>query len=257
MSRKRILGIAAFAASFIALAAAILLLTTAGRGSAEFDLPDTPAHAASPDAVPGAEDDPARVLVTPDTVQDVIATLARPASYSRDIMVESFWEGGFAVFNLSAAVSRGAVALRSAAGGVAKTVVVAGDRLYIWYAGDDAPYTAELTDGGALALADEYQMLMTYEDVLALDKSAITGAGFALREGEACVWAEYVSGAFGYRTTCYVSVALGLLVGATVEDGETVIYRMTAGACDLAEPDPALFRLPGGASALAAPAGEF
>jgi hypothetical protein len=88
-------------------------------------------------------------------------------------------------------------------------------------------------------------MLTTYEDVLALDVSAITDAGYETYGGEECIFAEYKSGELGYRTVYYVSIRLGLLVGVNEYDGETLVRKMTAGECDTTIPADEVFEIPG------------
>jgi hypothetical protein len=161
-------------------------------------------------------------------------------------MVESFWRDGNAAYNISTAARENETALRVTSGGVTRSTVVSGGTLYIWYAGDRVAYSAPIADTDSAArLADEYSMLMTYEDVLALDVSSITDAGYAQYDGEDCIFVEYVSGELKYRTTCYISLKLGLLTGANEYDGETLVYKMTAGECDVSPPADERFAVPG------------
>jgi hypothetical protein len=245
------LALAAFGTLFLAvLIGATVLISVLRRAPAEILLPDTPAEE-SPARQDEEPEGVRRVLVTPDTVQAVIATLERPASYSRDMMVERFWQGGNAVDNLSATVTDGALALKSSSGGITKNIIVTDKNVYIWYAGDRTPYVGKIeSPEDARRAADEYQMLPTYEDALRIDKKSITDAGYAEYGGEDCIFIEYTSGRLGYRAVCYISVELGLLTGVNEYDGETLIYKMTAGECDTETPDGDAFTLPDGTNAI-------
>jgi hypothetical protein len=229
-------------ALIVVVICAIAALSGPARGSMEIVLPSpAPTQGGGEGAAPGLS----AVEVTADNVQDVIAAIARPDAYSRDIMVESFWSGGNSVHNLSVSVSAGATALRVMSGGAEKNIVITPERAYIWYSGEDAVF--ETSASGAAA--DEYQMIPTYEDILRLPRSAIRDAGYAGGDG-AELYVRYVSGALGYETRCRVSASLGLLTYAEIYDGGTPIYRMTAGECRAGEPDARVFTLPGGTDVL-------
>jgi hypothetical protein len=250
VSFKRLLAVSVGGALFIAIIIALSsLLSIFTGGQREFALPDAREH--TPREAEDGGNDPRdgieRVLVTVDNVQEVIKTLRRPESYSRDIMIESFWQGGNTVYNISVAVMDGATSLRSVSGSVAKNIIVTDDRLHIWYGGDTSVYVGERGSGAdTKRAADEYQMLITYEDILLLDKSALTGAGYDEYGGTRCIFAEYRSGAFGYSTRCYISPELGLIVGAEQYDGQALIYKMTTGQCNIGQQDEQAFKLPDG-----------
>jgi hypothetical protein len=244
------LGGAALIALIIGVSALSSLLF---HGPREFRLPDV--QDSPPQQTDGEPDDSqsgvTRVEVTADNVRDVIRMLRRPESYSRDIMVESFWPGGNAVYNIGVTVMGGVTAMRSSSGGAVKNIVVTDDKLYIWYGGDASPYVgARDSAGDARRTADEYQMLITYEDILALDRGDIIDAGYVEYAGARRIFVEYSSGVLGYVTRCYISPELGLITAAEEYDGDALIYKMTAGACSVGEQGEQAFDLPGGGSAL-------
>jgi hypothetical protein len=240
------LGITVFGLAFIVVAiCAIAALSGPGRGTVEIELP-APSTPPQGDVEGGAGAGLSAVEVTADNIREVIAAIARPDAYSRDIMVESFWNGGNSVHNLSVSVSPGATALRVLSGGAEKNIVITPERTYIWYAGDRQAFE---TGSSGSAEADEYQMIPTYEDILRLPRSAIRDAGYAGGDG-AELYVRYVSGALGYETRCRVSASLGLLTYAEIYDGGTPIYRMTAGECRAVEPDARAFTLPDGTNVL-------
>jgi hypothetical protein len=229
-----------------AVICAIFLIAGTRGGGVEIVLPTPPevSDGGAPGGAPGGAE---AISVTPKNVRSVIATLARPAAYSRDIMVESFWEGGNAVNNFRVYVTQGASLLRTSAGGTDKSILLTREYAYIWYTGDRSARRVPLQGDNA---ADEYQMLLTYEDIIALDEAVISDAGFTADGGEPGIFVKYSSGALGYRTECRVAIALGLIVSAEQYDGDTLIYRMTAGECSTEEPDPGLFTLPDGTNVL-------
>jgi hypothetical protein len=250
MSTKRILGIAVFGAVFCAVAIGIMLITTFFSGdSVAFELPDTAQPMTqSPNA---GDDNLIRVEVTPETVQAVIGeTLFRPETYSRDITVESFWDGGRAVTNIRASVTEGITSLAMhLPEGTERRIIMAQNRLYIWHDEDGVIYEGTLT-GGSRA-ADEWQMIPTYEDVLLLPAEDIIYAGFTVFNDEPCIYVVYRSPLLGFIRRYYISIALGLLIGAEEFDETGArVYRMTAGAASVGEAEPSAFILPNGYSVL-------
>jgi hypothetical protein len=260
MSSKRMLGITVAGVILVAVMIIIgILLLNMPRDTREAPLPDTQS-ALSPDLTPtgagtvnnGLE----RVEVTTDTVQDVIATLTRPESYSRTVKIEKFYGENqkSASFNISTAVYKGVTALRMEEAGTDKTIIVGDDAIYIWYERDSEPYKGPLgSSGDGTRTSDEYQMIVTYEDILSLDQKNILDAYYGDYDGQYCIVVTYQSGLLGYITRCYVSVELGLLVGAEQYDGGKRIFRMTAGPCDLSEPDQSMYALPDGTNIVNGP----
>lgn len=185
-----------------------------------------------------------QVEVTPETVQNVIATLTRYRSYSRAIQVE-YLRGGAVVGTLSATVAADNGWTRvdlTSASGVEHTIIGNGV-CYRWY--DDDPDHVQLHAGEASD--DLAQRIPTYENVLELEQERITAAGYESRGGVACVYVETVEDELGYQERYWVSVESGLLVSAeTVKDGE-VVYRMAAYQVEspLADPE-GQFMLPDG-----------
>jgi len=252
MSTKRILGIAGFGVLIIAAAIAVMLLAPFLRSDNDtVQLPEASAASDSPaETEPGTVD---RVVVTRETVQAVVSSLSRQDTYSRQVVIESFWEGGHSADHIEVAVRGGASALRVIPSvGAEKRIVVTPDNLYIWYRGDRYPYVGGVDSvGDGNRTADEYQMLSTYEDILKLDKNYIIEADYTVYEDEFCIYIVYLSPNFGYTIKHYISIDLGLVIAAEEYD-ETgmLIYRMAAGECLVGEADPALFILPDGTNLL-------
>jgi hypothetical protein len=128
--------------------------------------------------------------------------------------------------------------------------IVTEDYVYIWY-GDGPDYRRlKLGQDSPEQVADEYQKIPTYEDILLLDKEDILEAGYADYEGEPCIYVKAETGLMGYTYEYYVSARTGLLVLAETYDGEKLIHSTTAGSPNLSEPSDDAFRLPDGSSAL-------
>ena len=249
MSTKRILGIAIFGVIFIAVIIGLMLVTSFFiSDDGVIELPRLSETTAEPGPVGNHGLPP--VEVTADTVQKVIATLNRPETYTRDITIERFWEGGGSARQyIRTAVTGGVMSLwTNSPDGSERRVIVTADRVYIWYSGDRVPFSSYI--GAAGNAADEWRAIFTYEDVLALTPADIIETGFAQFGGESCIYVVYRSPQFGYTIRYYVSIELGLLVGAEEHDRTgSLVYRMTVGETMLGEADPSAFMLPDGSGA--------
>jgi len=249
MSTKRILVIFIIGLLSIIAAISVMLLTSYLNTESDMvQLPNTPAASERPGGT--AADELDRVEVNRDTIQAVVSsTLTRPGTYSRDVIIESFWEGGQAVFEISVSVADNLTSLRvQPPTGDEKRIVVTPDTLYIWYKDDMHPFVGGIGSGGDESrVADEWQMLVTYEDILILDKSDIIEAGYVEYEDVFCIYAVYRSPLLGNVRTYYISLDLGLVIAAEEVDKDgALIYSMKAGECAVGETDPSAFTLPDG-----------
>jgi len=249
MSVKRILGITTFGILFIVAVISVMLLISYFKPEGRtVKLPDTNVVTGNPVEVePDALN---RVEITPETVQAVISTLSRPESYSRDLLIESFWDGGQVAFSIATAVHGGVTSLRvSPEVGNEKRIIVTPVNLYIWYSDDKVPFIGGpgLT-GDGYRTADEYQMLASYENILDLSIEDLIDAGYTEYEGEDCIYIEHLTKELGYTAMYYVSIRLGLIIGAEeFDEAGMLIYRMRAGECRFGGFDPGMFTLPDGA----------
>ena len=245
MSTKRILGITVFGVIFIAIIVGLTLGVSffiGDDGVIELPGPLEPA----PEPRPAENHALPRVEVTADTVQEIIATLNRPETYSRDIIIERFWEDGSAQQHIHTAVTGEVMSLRTdSPEGAERRVIVTADKVYIWYSGDSVPFSSYI--GAAGNAADEWRAIFTYEDVLALAPADIIETGFTQFGGEPCIYVVHRSPQFGHIIRYYVSIELGLLVGAQEYNhaGE-LVYRMTVGRTTVGVADPSAFILPDG-----------
>lgn len=188
----------------------------------------------------GEQGSDVRVEVSPDTVQSVIAALDRQESYSR--VVTSTLEGATAATSVwvDGAWTRADMILPT--GRVAHTIVGDG-KVWRWY--DDDPTTATWAADGA-SVDVEGQRIPTYEDVLELDKSLITAAGYEEKNGYACVYVQADIPELDQRERYWVSADNGLLVAAETETGGEVVYSMASNAPEIPVSAQASFTLPDG-----------
>lgn len=187
-----------------------------------------------------------RVEVTPDTVQSVINTLSRPASYYREMTVERIWGEGEEDRSTTAVQvwSDGGYTrvMTHLPGGLVRHCMIGDGTVYLWYGGDQVWYESIADE----VSADLAQLIPTYETVLALQKSDITQAGYVTYNDMSCIYVTTEDRTVDYLRRYWVEVQSGLLVGAeTVKDG-MVIYRMTAGNLDIPVSEDASFELPDG-----------
>lgn len=193
----------------------------------------------SPGESAGAEHG-VRVEVTPETVQDVIAALDRTGSYSR--VITTTLEGAVTAVSVwvDGGWTRSDMILPS---GLLVHTIVGDGTVWRWYEGDDSAVTWP-ADGSSMDI--EGQRIPTYEDVLALDKQAITAAGYEDKNGVACVYVEVNVPELDQRERYWVSDGNGLLVAAETETGGEVVWSMTADAPEVPAAANASFALPDG-----------
>lgn len=164
-----------------------------------------------------------RVEVTPQTVTEVVATLARPASFYRELTVETFWTGGSSSTQVQVWTDGGWSHIRQTLpSGVVRHDLTGGGTLYYWYDGSQT-YRQTPADEKSSDLA---QHIPTYETVLELEPEEIAAAGYELRGDLPCILVE-VRRAQGTQQF-WVSVDSGLLVSAEMEEDGQLVYRMTA-----------------------------
>lgn len=238
MKRKNVPAIVAV--TVLTLLIVLLLAANSVRRTAHIHLPD---DEVSQETESGESDGSAinQLNVTPETVRQAIATLRRPASYTRSVTVERFWSDGSGTQQSSVAVLEGWTRIDTQlADGTQRHCLTDGETTHIWYGAETTVFTASAGD----FTADSEQSIPTYENVLALDAEDIAKAGYRSYNGADCLYAE---AAFGRDVTlCYwVSVSDGLLAAAEQYEGETLVYRMTAGA-DGGAPTEEQFTLPDG-----------
>lgn len=166
-----------------------------------------------------------QVAVTPRTAPSVVATLARPESYYRELTVETFWEGGSSSVQVQVWKDAGWSHSRQALpSGVIRHDLTDGETLYYWYEGTSRYETAPADAFSS----DLSQHIPTYETVVDMEEDWITDAGYETRGELPCVYVQVQLPDSPVVQRYWVSVDSGLLVSAEAEEDGTLVYRMTA-----------------------------
>lgn len=229
----------------IAAIIAAAVLSSFGLGLFAPDTAKIVLPTAGPSPTPGGEGgDAVRVEVTPETVQSVIATLARPESYGRTVSIQDIWGEGQAGTTTAQVWVDGGWTRTDAVwpGGTLRSSIVGEGRFWVWY-DRGADVITGPADGSSADL--EGQRIPTYETVLELEPASITAAGYEALDGMGCIYVETDTGS-GHTARYWVDDDSGLLVQAEqITDGQ-VVYRMTAAELERPAPSDASFTLPDG-----------
>ena len=222
----------------------VALAWSARREPGGIVLPEGPADSSGVNSGSGPES-VSVVEITPETVQIAIATLSRPASYSRSQTVETFWSGGSGQSVSQVYVSGGRTRLDTQLpDGSIRHMLLAGELAGVWY-DDEEDWT--VLRGGELT-ADQAGRMPTYETVLALPAEEIAQADCRQIDGVSCIYVETAADDSGCADRYWVSVENGLLYAAErTQDGQ-VIYRFTASLPESGGPAESLFLLPDGSA---------
>jgi len=169
------------------------------------------------------------VVVRPDTVQSVIASLSRYESYSRTMEVTYYW-GDEQSGTISAQVweadgwTRTETILMS---GATECSIVGEGTVWLWY-DDGTENTAPKVYQGSAdePMSDRLQYLPTYEDVLALNVESITDASYLEYNGQPCIYVEAEQPDLGYLYRYWISAISGLLMASETEKSGVLVYRM-------------------------------
>lgn len=212
----------------------IAIVAVAVLGSLGYRLfASRPPHIIPPDLGPDASGDHTQsssgalqqIEVTVDTVQAVIASLDRADSYYRQLSVETFWQGGSGTTSVQTWVDGEYTYVRSTSpSGQVRHCLSERDTVYYWYSGSSTWFTAPADT----LSADLSQRIPTYEDVLALDISKISNAGFEAYGKLPCIFVETQLDEFGYVERYWISTDSGLLVAAQTLKDDQVVYRLSA-----------------------------
>lgn len=163
------------------------------------------------------------VEITPETVQNVIETLSRTESYSRELTVTLFWgESGSSSDKVQIWADSGYVNTTVNTGGVVHHLLVGDDRYCLWYGGDKTWKELPARDGAG----DLAQRIPTYETVLELDASRITAAGYEQKNGKDCIYVQCVVPELESRDNYWIETGTGLLCAAETWENGKKVYEM-------------------------------
>lgn len=201
----------------------VLLAGNSMRRSAHIHLPEEDVQqGATTDVMDGSAIN--QIVVKPETVQSVIATLRRSDTYSRTVTVEQIWSGGSGVSTSSVYVKNGWMRVDTQrTDGSQRHSITNGAATYIWY--DDETTYFKGTAGQFSP--DNEQTIPTYEDILPIPVENILLADHRSYGGSDCIYVE--TRLSGEMKLCWwVSISTGLLTAAEKYDGELLVYRMNA-----------------------------
>jgi len=200
----------------------------------------TPATTGKPGGDETQQGNGTRVEVTPDTVQSVVAALSRLESYSRTVTTTMAGSSISARVWVDGGWTRTDLTLP---GGRVAHTIVGEDTLWRWYDGEREAVSWSADEASADV---EGQHIPTYEDVLALEKSDITAAGYEEKGGADCVYVEVSVPELGQVERYWVAADSGLLVAAENESEGEILWSMTATAPEIPVAKDASFTLPDG-----------
>lgn len=164
--------------------------------------------------------------ITGDNLKSVIETLNRADSYYRKLQIETIWSLGTGTQTVEVWCSgnKMKVVITNLDSGRVKHLLTDGDRVFIWYEGQDGLYEGKLNDTFTL---DDLQMIPTYESIIDLPKEKISRSEYvALEDGKNCIFVEFQTELKDYVERYWISVDTGLLVQvSTLQNGEHT-YRM-------------------------------
>ena len=182
------------------------------------------------------------ITITEDSVQTVLPMLRRADAYTRTLRSEIFWTGGSSVSTIDVSANGDLLRLNIHSSDGTKNILISGDKKWIWYDGSNTLFSGAAHDRDS----DEYQNLLTYEDITELPRENIRDAGYENYENVNCLYVSYVQGNFGYLSKVWISVDTGLLMGSETYDENSgeLIMRLSSSKPVIGSPDESVFKLP-------------
>ncbi len=189
------------------------------------------------------------VEVTPGNVQNVIRTLRRPDQYTFAATATSSYYNAKATRHVTGTVKEQRRLLQVADGSGTKKILLNGDSYYVWWGNASNPQ--RLARGHTRF--DEDAGIPTYEDVLALAPADITDAGYAQKDGVACIYVtaqnridNALGGSAASTDTYYIAVESGLLYAAESRCSGLTSYTMQLTDWEKQDVADDVFQLPNG-----------
>jgi len=116
--------------------------------------------------------------------------------------------------------------------GVYRRIIVTQDAEYIWYNGDNTAFRRSFgAYGDSGRVSDQWQMLLTFEDIFELNIGDIIAADYTELDGEEGIYIVHRTLVLGHTRAFYISLEQGLIIAALEYDTNgALVYRMTAGS---------------------------
>jgi len=190
----------------------------------------------------GAGESTNRLEVSPDTVQELLATLEPIDVYCRGFQLFTYWEGGEAEARISVWRDGDRFRVLHSQNNVGRNTMLMDGQLHYWYEGSEQVFTVPVS-GGVEDLLDDYARLISLDELMSLPKEDILDAGYEEKCGENCIFVEYRS---GDDRICrlFISVEKGLLIAGEITEGGKPIYLLESVFTDEKEPGDEIFKLP-------------
>lgn len=227
----------------VLLLVVMMLLASGGRRqSGQIVLPESQGDSQ------GAGDDASAsslnvITLSPETVGPAIGVLARPAAYSRNQTVETFWSGGSGQSVSRVRVSGERTRLdETLADGGERHTLLSGTAAAVWYDEEREWVLLDIEEGGV----DRAARIPTYETVRDLPAADIAQADYREFSGGPCIYVETRPDAGGYLDRYWVSVESGLLMAAERLWRGELIYRFSCEDLEISPQEEDLFLLPDG-----------
>lgn len=248
---------AAAAATLLLAAMALTSLYLSHRQTSQAETVVLPPEQSGPGGRPPEQGPIADgVEVNTGNVLRVIRTLSRPQEYTFEAESTLSYYSVSDTLRVRGAVKgrRSKLQMLTAVGAVDKEIIVAPSGYYAWQAGRASLYSGALgggwpEDGDLAAFCDEASRIPTYEDVLTLgeqDPDCLLDAGYAQRDGQACIYVLVDNKLSGAEDSYYISIDTGLLYEARSEKKGRVIYQMKQTAFRQEAVEESQFTLPNG-----------
>lgn len=241
-SRKRLF--IAFSITLILLAA---LLTSFGRS---FFITSTP-QVTLPTLLNPTEEEGNSLLdskfqsieLSKHTVQEVIAQLQSQENYYRSFSSTLYWgdapEDSFVTDLELWAVGSVIQVKKTLPSGDIRYDILQDNWVYSWYLEEESYWTHPLQQEHL------YQMIPSYQSILALDTESIHRAGYEYHQGIPCIYVEVSAPPLYFQECYWVQAETGLLVAAESYDQGQLVYRME-GFSPIIPYDSPYFSLPNG-----------
>jgi len=233
-------------ACFCALILLVLLAFLMGtsRKRTHMELPGDSTELPGGEEPSGGSDSLAVVEITPETVQQAVASMNRLTAYVRTVSVSTSWSGGSKTVEIQTAVQEPYTRTdMPTADGSIRHLLTDGETTCIWY--DEEKEWAEFPNGSFTE--DVEQRILTYEDLLDLPTEEIALAVYRDYQELPCICVLTEKDEAGYDTAYWISVDTGLLVGAVTRQYGEVVYEMQSLTVEAA-PEESRFLLPDGTS---------
>lgn len=183
------------------------------------------------------------VEITPDNVQQVIMSLARPYNYSFTVQNTVYYGQKSSTVSRRQTV-RGGVCRTdelSASGGILRSIIRSGNNIYAWQTGSNTYYKGVV---GSFS-DDEAAMIPTYETVVSRPKATLSEVGMENIDYEPCIVVS-AKDDDSYHSVYYISTVTGLLKRVDIFEGEHLIRQCEMTSISTVESDTLVFTLPNG-----------